>query len=226
MRDPLTQAFSNRLFTVWHHDPETDGTDDSCGWFKRARHGNHETLKAIEKLFAFDWDTNYGGLFDSAGNPIFSTQGIVLNLFFSAAYCHFGCNREKSMRFIKRNLCEILLFAENPSDSLCEFITGKYGFEPREDRIKRAAGIIYGWILRAGTRWWQHPRWHIHHWRLQIIPLQSLKRRFWDKCDICGKRGFPKGTSAIGNWNGDRIWHDSCDRSGKPSPQHAVGLSQ
>lgn len=51
MHDPLTVAFtiprpwprranwSTRrwywpaLVTVWHVDPETDGTDDSCGWF-------------------------------------------------------------------------------------------------------------------------------------------------------------------------------------------------
>jgi hypothetical protein len=28
---------------------------------------------------------------------------------------------------------------------------------------------------------------------------------------VCGKRGFPPGVSAIGNWSGDKIWHSTCD---------------
>ncbi len=38
MHDPMTVAFDVRLpivgllFTIWHVDPETDGTDDSCDW--------------------------------------------------------------------------------------------------------------------------------------------------------------------------------------------------
>ena len=40
MHDPMTVAFeirwpgTKKLFiTIWHVDPETDGTDDSCDWF-------------------------------------------------------------------------------------------------------------------------------------------------------------------------------------------------
>lgn len=56
MHDPMTVAFEIRsplrrapdrffpkgyrpsLITIWHVDPERDGTDDSCGWFIRGRH--------------------------------------------------------------------------------------------------------------------------------------------------------------------------------------------
>ena len=44
MHDPLTLAFSNRLFDVWHRDPEKDGSDDSCDWF-----GWKRPLNADEK---------------------------------------------------------------------------------------------------------------------------------------------------------------------------------
>src|SRR5438270_11469354 len=54
MHDPMTVAFEIRspikrksnlwpkgyrksLITIWHVDPETDGTDDSCDWFNRKR---------------------------------------------------------------------------------------------------------------------------------------------------------------------------------------------
>lgn len=34
MYDPWTVAFSLYPFlTIWHKDPEKDGTDDSCDWF-------------------------------------------------------------------------------------------------------------------------------------------------------------------------------------------------
>jgi len=37
MHDPMTLAFDVRLgkvrlLEIWHVDPETDGSDDSCGW--------------------------------------------------------------------------------------------------------------------------------------------------------------------------------------------------
>lgn len=47
MHDPMTVAFEIKLpfrseknkykslITIWHVDPEKDGSDDSCGWFIR-----------------------------------------------------------------------------------------------------------------------------------------------------------------------------------------------
>lgn len=42
MHDPHTLAFNIKLFgiqlvTIWHVDPERDGTDDSCDWFNRGK---------------------------------------------------------------------------------------------------------------------------------------------------------------------------------------------
>lgn len=212
------RTYRSSFITIWHNDPESDGSDDSCGWFKLARHGNPTVLKKIKGLFAFDWDASYGGWFTEVGMPRLSVQGIVVNMFFKAAYAYFGDRRERAMRFIKSNLPEILLFAENNTDSLHDSITNRYGSEPRERRIEAHAAIIYGWVLRAERHWYQHPRWHIWHWSLQVHPWQQLRRRFWDKCCICGKRGFPKGESAMGDWGGSRLWHASCDQSNiKPS---------
>lgn len=49
------------------------------------------------------------------------------------------------------------------------------------------------------TRGW---RWHVHHWKIQIPPLQQLRRRFLTRCAWCGGR----------DRKGDRInishqWH-------------------
>lgn len=238
MHDPMTQAFQikypwkdkpsvfspkgyrHSFITIWHKDPETDGSDDSCGWFKRARHGDKEHLEQLRKAFDYEWDAEHGGWFDKDGAPKFSVQATVLNMVWRAAWVHFGKNRERTQRFMRRHLFDILFFAENPVDSMHPFITNKYGTERHADRIDRASSIIYAWVIRQDQKWWQHPRWHVHHWRFQLHPWQQLRRRFWDRCDKCGKRGFPKGVSAIGDWSGNRIWHDTCD--GRAASQAAA----
>lgn len=37
----------------------------------------------------------------------------------------------------------------------------------------------------AGPHW----RWHIHHWRVRIVPLIHLRRRLLTRCAWCGDRG-------------------------------------
>lgn len=235
--------------TIWHKDPERGGSDDSCGWFKRGHHGDSEVLEKIVKRFEFDWDrvfqpakkdhdpedglytgkTYFCGLFKPSGDPHFSASAITLNLFFIATGEYFKSdgltNWKKSRVFMQKNLFDILMFAENPTDSLFDGITRKfekgcgeeYGDRARTERIRRMASCIYGWILRREQKWWQHPRWHIHHWRLQIHILQQLNRFLFARCHKCG-RGFKWGESVIGSWSGNAIWHDRCDESNKPSP--------
>jgi len=81
------------------------------------------------------------------------------------------------------------------------------------------------WFQRLKGAWREHRRrktwcipwrWHFWHWRFQFHPWQQLKRRWWDKCCVCGKRGF--SGSAIGNWDGNRIWHSTCDKEFQKQP--------
>lgn len=120
---------------------------------------------------------------------------------------------KKANKFIEKNLLDIIYLAENPIDCLGDMITNKYAStQPIEKRIGELVSCIYGDILRKEQKWYRHPRWHIWHWKIQIHPLQKLKRRYWDKCCKCGKRGF-YNDSAMGNWSGDAIWHQKCDTS-------------
>lgn len=238
MHDPMTVAheiylgakkkrnckYRSPLITIWHVDPEQDGSDDSCGWFMRSRHGDKEVQKKIRNAIDFDFDRVYtsdsgvvyylGMFYPETGRPAMSVQGIVLNMFTVAAWNYFNYDRSTHDRFMRKHLYEILQFAENSTDSLRDSIKGTFrGSEKwnREDALDHYVSIIYGWILRKSRPWYKHPRWHIHHWKIQFHPLQKLKRRYWDKCCICGKRGFK--TSPIGNWDGDKIWHPECGTS-------------
>lgn len=247
MHDPMIQIYGCRWFSLWHVDPERGpGGDDSCGWFKRSHHGDKSVLERIVKRFEEDWDrtwtydpkedgggedeqsrgkTTYPcGFFNPNGMPRLSVVGVTLNLFFLAAGEHFESdgrsNWNKARRFMQRNLFDIMFFAENTTDSLHDSMTLKFGNDTRrEDRLRTMACIIYGWILRREQRWWQHPRWHMHHWKLQVHAIQQFKRWAFSRCCKCGGR-FRFGESPVtSNWNskGPRwfrgqtdIYHDDC----------------
>lgn len=245
MHDPMTQAFQipypwwkrNRFdgsryhspfITIWHVDPETDGTDDSCGWFMRSRHGDKAVLEKIVKRFEEDWDrvfnyrdedhmgepkgpiksTYFRGYFLPNGEPHFSTSGIVLNLIFIAAAEHFksygNTNWDRARKFMQEHLFRILILAENPTDSLHDSITRTFGGDTkREDRIRQMAEIAYGWVLRETRPWYRKPRWHIRHWKIQCHPIQSLKRSLFTRCSKCGG-WFKFGESCVSNqWDSD-----------------------
>lgn len=246
------KGYKTTLVTIWHVDPETDHTDDSCGWFMRSRHGKKEVLDKIIKRFEFDWDRQYKPEKDEedkdpspervyfcgyfypedagAGMPNMSVMAIGLNLFIIAACEHFNSdgrtNWEKARRFMRKNIFDIMLFIENPTDSLRDSIVRKWGTETkREERIQDMAGCIYGWILRETRPWWSHPRWHIHHWKIQVHFLDSFKRWAFSRCCKCGKR-FSWGYSPVANsWNSEGpkwfkgetdVFHSSCDQPTNP----------
>ena len=224
--------FHTPFITIWHEDPETDGSDDSCGWFMRSKHGDKKILEKIIKEFEFNWDSNwtsennnryYTGYFRPDGTMNMSIHGIVLDLFFRAAHIVFNCNHKKKDKYINKNLARILHFAENPIDSLHTSITRKfenacgepYSEASRKEWIQTTASIIYGYILRDARPWYKHPRWHIHHWHFQIHPLQGIKRYLFDRCVIC-KKGFKWGETPITNWDCNKIWHEGCDKELRP----------
>lgn len=226
MHDPMTVAFEIRrpwpkrssnfngrrywptMATIWHVDPEKDGTDDSCGWFMRARHGDPKTLKKIEQDFAFEWSHGVPyGWFDEQEYPNFAISSIVLHMVRKAAFAVFKEDWKKTDRFVRNNLVDILSFAENPMDSMHSVLLDYYKRkhdEPliREERVKHAAEIIYPWVLRHARPWWRQPKWHTHHWQIQIDFLQTLKRWLWSRCAMCGKR-FAWGAAPVTTqWHG------------------------
>lgn len=233
-RNGQTWRYFRPLLTIWHVDPERDGTDDSCGWFIRARHVNQEKLKRLASEFDFDWDKSYGGWFRESGEPYLSPIGITLNMFWKAAWVHFGQNRDRANRFMRKNLLEILMFAENPTDSLHDTINGKYGFDKRSERIEQFTSIVYSWVCRADRPWWKHPRWHFWHWQFQWHDIQAVKRWMFSRCSHCG-RGFKFGESPVTySWNGTGpqwfrsekgVFHGDCDKHGDPGaklPENAA----
>lgn len=169
------RGYKRNLITIWHVDPCKDGTDDSCGWFMRARHGNKEVRDKIKKEFDFNFKNNYW--FDKEGKQIFSTIGTLVQMYKYATWIYFNRDRKKQNKFMRKYLYEIISFAENPIDCGGDNITNKWSCKSHEERFNGMAGMIYSDILRKERKWWQHPKWHIHHWRIQFNFLSVFKRR-------------------------------------------------
>lgn len=232
--------YKSPIITIWHNDPETDGTDDSCGWFIRLRHADKEIYEKIVREFESEWDNTFKGengfvyntgWFNPEGENILSVQGIVFNMYLYAVKIvldHKGQNPEKgwdkAWKFMNKHRAQITYFAENNRDSMRDVIVRKFEIgcnvrytpEKRKEWIRECANIVYTDVLRKLRPWYKHPRWHIHHWSIQFHPIQRLKRRYWDKCCVCGKRGFK--SSPISSWGGGKIWHQECDKSAKQNP--------
>jgi hypothetical protein len=235
MHDPHTQAFEIKnpfagsdergyrpvLIRIWHKDPENDGTDDSCGWFIRSRHLDPALMENIRKNFEFEFEY----WFNNAGYPTMSTIATVVNMYSRAAWTIFIFEAggkptdrayRKYLRFMRKYTFDIIKFAENPTDSLNNSINMKYGVEKKEERVRHFVSVVGADIMRKRRPWYKHPRWHIHHWRIQMVFLQNIKRRYWDKCCLCGKRGFK--SAAIGDRSGNR-WHQECENK-NPKPNN------
>lgn len=56
--------------------------------------------------------------------------------------------------------------------------------------------------------------WHVHHWKVQVRPIQKLRRFLFERCAECG-RGYPYGYAPIGTWGGDKSWHHECSSLGR-----------
>lgn len=176
MHDPYTTIKNFKLFTLWHLDPEKDGSDDSCGWFKRTRHFDQKLFEKVVSEFEFNFIHNYW--FTEDGSPKFSTMGIVLNMYSSASWIINYPKWNRHRNYLSKNLFWILKFAENPVDSLNDAITNEIRYrliehdrsqvESRKDRIRHLASVVYSDIMRSMQPWYKHPRWHIHHWRISI----------------------------------------------------------
>lgn len=198
MHDPKTLAFDiyigrkqkkngsyrTPLVSIWHNDPETDNTDDSCGWFIRPRHANQKMLDKIKTEFNFNFKHNYW--FDKDGNQIFSTIGTLMLMYRCALWKHFNHNSKKVDNFMHKYCIDIIHFAENPYDCGGNGITGKWYKMSNasllsEDRFSGMAAMVYSDILRKERKWYQHPKWHIHHWSFQFPYFNELKRKWFGK---------------------------------------------
>lgn len=216
MHDPMTQAFSwperNTIITIWHVDPETDGSDDSCGYTypklskdqlarisilarEEANSPYYQALKAK----ALDSPTEVETLLRQAF--------LIVGKMFSKAHLCEPALKPVTFAEASRWACQ---FAGNPMGnfrSSLAFLPGYHSNsledhkEDREYCAKQFFAAIGGHIARERRPWYRHPKWHFWHWQIQIHPLQAFQRWAFTRCADCGGR-FKWGESGWTNsWN-------------------------
>ncbi len=217
MHDPLTVAFEIKnpfarryswgrrwvdrpsLITVWHRDPESDGSDDSCGWFGPGPPAELVEALASEivTLAKEDGESAMGLQRDAEG--AFSWWILWLQ---RASFLHRA--RPLPLAVVVQETYHASFPGSRDELGFCSDVTSREG-------AREVAGVIARAYMRRVRPWWRHPRWHFWHWRIQVHPWQRFMRRFVERCDLCGQRF--RGASAFTNWDGGSKWCQGCDGS-------------
>lgn len=212
MHDPMTvigdwPRYGTRLykligaqFTLWHVDPEADGSDDSCGWFNPKP--TEADAKIIAEMVRDEQQTPWASTAQTyVRDPRYQYpearpgDGLALILM---AYCEAAWKADRR-RMDAALIAEAMELATHRHDNLMHTVC-----EP-----ERLFACVVRHYRRNRRRWWQHPRWHVHHWKLQVHFLHRLRRWLFDRCAVCGGR-FTWGYCPTSDWNGTRVWHSDC----------------
>jgi len=226
--------YYHSLITIWHVDPEKDGSDDSCGW-SRGRLTEEEKYFALKASRAYsfifvweqkprkyvpkerkDMDEKYNEKRnhvcyrqEQAAYPLFLDAGYtyscLYNLFFFFLWeeqnRHYSLKRRS---FTKREKKWIEDLAYNSTDNL------QMGFCSPESCYEDVVVNTYRCWKKIHRPWYKHPKWHIHHWRVQIHLWGNVRRKLFTKCEICNKR-FPYRYCPVSNgWGSPKVkWYES-----------------
>lgn len=199
-------------FDVWHIDPEKPAqgqrTDDSCGWFDRRPREYAEAVNELLRDTAAMHDIRltldrrktvpmpfYEGISEPHTDPDTVqgyprlTQADTLALVLMVARQlertrwwrkRYPASWWKRPFIRERNVNEVAFdLALNPVDNLSS-----------SDDAACLVRLIAGALHRHFKPWWKHPRWHVHHWQVNVDLARNLRRMF-QPCATCGKRlGF------------------------------------
>lgn len=236
MHDPMTVAFELKYpwrkygrrdrrgdffrkhretwLTVWHVDPEVGGSDDSCGWsYVRVSKADREwAAKEAEREWSFWFAPDYGSINVRGAGPI----EIVHH-----AYATVRRRVQGTPQWIAlsaRDLDYVLRLVSNPHDNI-------RSTAHRASLSTEGLADLLFCLLRIyrtlNRRWWQHPRWHVWHWRIKVEPLLDLKRWLFSRCAGCAGR-FTWGYAPVTHqWGGEGpgwfrgepgVFHERCSR--------------
>jgi hypothetical protein len=224
------------LATIWHNDPEKDGSDDSCGWSRpKLTKDQREMVKWLAHDEArYPWIAAIDA--ERITDPV-RAECLVRGAFLLVAQCMRNRGMSRRQVSVEEATRWAALLVHNGIDNFRSSLCFKSGYhsnwyrspEPntpaedlhwRERNAEDFFAAILKYILRERRPWFLHPRWHIHHWSIQIQLFQQLNRWMFSRCSVC-RKGFKWGESVMGSWDGNKIWHMQCDQH-PPSAQGGI----
>lgn len=208
-------------FDIWHIDPErpSEGqrTDDSCGWFDR-RPGEYadavqyllndkELMHEVRRALATRANVvgPYGHEYQRMSQPqslavtTMVARYLELRRWWNGQNGNGGAHASLILRAItrQRDVSSVAFdLALNPIDNLSS------GDDP-----KLLIRLIAGALHRHFKPWWKHPRWHVHHWKINFDLARNLKRMV-QPCATCRvPLGFGYSPTDIGDGS---LHHSRC----------------
>lgn len=239
MHDPQTLAFSfppyggalYRLksvigFDIWHVDPErpTEGqrSDDSCGWFDRRPReyadavvyvlAQKDVMHEIERSIATAIPVTgcYGHTYPRM--PLGETLAICLLVARELELRRWWNGQNGQQGACHSRWRKLLTRKRRVDDLACDLALTVYdnlsSIESAEGMVRLIAAALH----RRFKPWWRHPRWHVHHWEVNIDLVRNVRRMF-QRCAGCGKR-FSFGYCPTSfSWDGNGpYFHGECAR--------------
>lgn len=213
MHDPCTMAFDLRipfpgrkfgvpLLTIWHRDPEKacrgQRSDDSCGWFDRRPREyadavqyllkDKEALHEISRSIATKRNVTgpYGHTYPRMpmGETLAVTMMVAQQLELRRWWNGQNGKRGACEAFFVRHLTRQRAVADIAADLALNPLDNLSTAEDPESLIRIVAACLH----RRFKPWWKHPRWHVHHWEVQIHFWHTFRRWALSRCCKCGGR--------------------------------------
>jgi hypothetical protein len=216
---------------IWHVDPERNvpgqRPDDSCGWFPRNL--TPPIQKAVDELLGGGWEGERRMLetallrrapFDARYPSLQRmplAEGYALALMYLTLIDRLSLHNRKS-RWRRPSetgaQLRVLRLAQqltlNDHDNLL-------GCDTAESFIRLLAASY----RRDIRPWWQHPRWHVHHWKVSVALVRNVKRMF-QRCAGCGRRFSFGYCPTTFNWGGGGpYYHGECAGHGGAAQESA-----
>lgn len=213
MHDPMTVAFEirspirrkHKLFkdgyrepfiTIWHRDPERGGDDDSCGWaYVNLSKADCEWAAARAKE---EWRFWFSSEYDMINFARVDQLAILGAVWKEARFQAGGCERWRPLT--AWDMGQVFALMDCSGDN---FGTAVRRARESAEGLEELLSLTLRVYRTRRRPWWRRPRWHVHHWRLQVHPIQDFKRWAWSRCAGCGKR-FRWGYAPVtGQWDSD-----------------------
>lgn len=187
-------------FDIWHIDPERPSngqrTDDSCGWFERRPREytdavayvlkDAEAMHEIRRSLATRASVTgvYGHTYPrmQAGETLavclLVARYLELRRWWNGEDGNGGAHASTLRRVFtrKRRVDDVAYdLALDPLDNLSSA-------DDPEGLVRLIAGALH----RRFKPWWKHPRWHVHHWKVNFNIVWNVRRMF-QRCATCAE---------------------------------------
>lgn len=230
-------GYRETAITIWHVDPVHDAHekglrgDDSCGWFTPPT--TPAEREAVAKLGRQQYSTLFSRRHYIQRGESFAQMGNEPSPY-DAVYWAWRAIKyqgrsgwmygDRKPGLSRREEEAVRLLATNPVDNVQHTVERVLS----EEACAEFFGIVHRAFVRHHRPRWKHPRWHVHHWRIQINVVGSLKRWLFTRCCRCGN-GFAWGAAVhTDSWHGTgprwfrseaNVYHADCRAS------HPRGIS-